>query len=77
MVLQISNDFNHSKVHSKLYEELSIQGLAQVIYVPTKMASVIGRNHFGSKEELFVYSKKIKKYHRFFLEVKSIIFLMI
>lgn len=70
MVLHIANDYNHSKVYMRLFEELDNQGLEQVVYIPMKIPSFIGRNHFSSKKCSFIYSKLVKKYHRYFFRNK-------
>lgn len=63
-ILHICNDFNGSKVHSQLFQRLDRLGTSQTVFVPTRDASVIGRNEFASDHVSFVYANVIRPYHK-------------
>lgn len=72
MILHISNDFNHTKVHKELYSELDQLGVDQSIFIPVRNEMFVNRNHFSfqQKDSKFYYSAKLKNYHRFFFRSK-------
>ncbi|MEC4028771.1 glycosyltransferase [Myroides odoratimimus] len=72
MILHISNDFNHTKVHKELYAELDNLGLEQSVYIPLKNHKFKNNNHFEFKDQKsqFVYSSKLKIYHKFLFSNK-------
>lgn len=72
MILHISNDFNHTKVHKELYYELDKLGLVQNVFIPLKDEKFKNRNHFDFKvsNSEFLYSDKLKVYHRFLFKNK-------
>lgn len=71
-VLHICNDFSWTRVHVNLYSRLDCLGLNQTIFNPlrnekNKENSTI---HFQTLGSSIVYSKILKKHHRFFFKRK-------
>lgn len=64
-VLQISNDFGGSKVHSNLIKRLDELGLEQIVYCPVRDKNLIGNNQFDGGHISFVYSHIIKSWYKF------------
>jgi len=75
-VLHIINDYNFSKVHKNLLSELDSYGIAQKVFIPMRRVEDIGKNEFEFKNpnSKFLYSKKIKSYHRilYFSKIRSL-----
>lgn len=71
-VLHIANDFSLTKVHSNLYRALDKKNTDQIIFNPVKNATPIGNNQidFISDSSKIIYSKQLRKYHRFLFKKK-------
>tara|TARA_R110002167_G_scaffold107717_1_gene275334 strand:- start:248 stop:1372 length:1125 start_codon:yes stop_codon:yes gene_type:complete len=71
-ILHISNDFSLTKVHSNLYKALDKQNIDQIVFNPVRDATPVGNNtvSFESTKSAIIYSKKLKKYHRFLFRQK-------
>ncbi len=73
MILHIANDYNYTKVHRQLYENLDDLNIKQKIFIPFRNKSQIGNNHFNFnvKESEYVYSSKINILHRIIFPFKT------
>ena len=69
-VLQIANDFCHTKVHKNLFVSLDRLGLNQVIFNPVRDESYVGNNYFESDNTEIVYANVVKPWHRYFYHIK-------
>lgn len=71
-ILHICNDFSSSKVHTNLYTSLDTLGIGQVVYNPVRDGTPVGNNSikFKTGNSEIIYSKKLKKHHRFFFKNK-------
>jgi len=72
MILHLANDFNHTKVHKELYSHLDCLYIRQIVFIPLRKEQHIGDNHFDfvTNDSEFVYSDRLKKYHKFFFKNK-------
>lgn len=72
MILHITNDFNHTKVHKELYSHLDNLCIRQTIFIPLRNEQHIGNNHFDfiTNNSEYIYSDKLKKYHKLFFKSK-------
>lgn len=72
MLLHITNDFNLTQVHTKLYSQIDKLGVEQTIFVPLRNERQIGNNHFTfiNKNSKIVYSKRISLIHRVLFHYK-------
>lgn len=69
-VLQIANDFCHTKVHKNLFMNLDHLGIEQVVFNPVRDESYIGGNFFKSEKCKIVYANVVKPWHRYFYHLK-------
>lgn len=69
-VLQIANDFCHTKVHVNLFKTLDRLGVEQTIFNPVRDASLIGNNSFEGEHTKIVYANVVKPWHRYFYHIK-------
>lgn len=69
-ILQISNDFAGSKVHSNLFQHLDAQGVDQVVYCPIRDPKLFDSNKFESQCTDFIYSFIIKPWYKFLYHYK-------
>lgn len=69
-VLQIANDFCHTKVHVNLFKTLDNLGVNQTIFNPVRDASLVGNNAFEGKNTEIVYAHVVKPWHKYFYHYK-------
>lgn len=69
-VLQIANDFCHTKVHKNLFVNLDHLGIEQVIFNPVRDELHVGGNFFESEKCKIVYAHVVKPWHRYFYHLK-------
>lgn len=69
-VLQIANDFCHTKVHANLFRTLDSLGVSQTIFNPVREASLVGKNAFEGKNSEIVYAHVVKPWHKYFYHIK-------
>lgn len=69
-ILQISNDFAGSKVHSNLFQHLDAQGIEQVVYCPIRDPKLFDSNKFEGQYTDFIYSFIIKPWYKFLYHYK-------
>ena len=69
-ILQISNDFAGSKVHSNLFQHLDAQGIEQVVYCPIRNPKLFDSNKFEGQYTDFIYSFIIKPWYKFLYHYK-------
>lgn len=69
-VLQIANDFCHTKVHVNLFKTLDCLGVSQTIFNPVRDASLVGNNAFEGKNTEIVYAHVVKPWHKYFYHYK-------
>lgn len=69
-VLQIANDFCHTKVHVNLFKTLDNLGVNQTIFNPVREASHVGNNAFEGKNTEIVYAHVVKPWHKYFYHIK-------
>lgn len=72
-VLQLCNGFTASKVHANLYQCLDRLGIEQTIYTTIYNKTEIGKNEFSAENTVFVYSKILRNWLRFFYHIKKTI----
>lgn len=69
-VLQIANDFCHTKVHVNLFRTLDSLGVSQTIFNPVRDASLVGNNAFKGEHTDIVYANVVKPWHKYFYHIK-------
>ena len=69
-VLQIANDFCHTKVHVNLFKTLDRLGVSQTIFNPVREASLVGNNAFEGEYADIVYANVVKPWHKYFYHIK-------
>ena len=69
-VLQIANDFCHTKVHVNLFRTLDNLGVIQTIFNPVRDASLVGNNAFKGEHTDIVYANIVKPWHKYFYHIK-------
>ena len=69
-ILQISNDYAGSKVHSNLTKELDELGVEQIVYCPVREERLLGKNQFKGIHISFIYSNVIKPWYKFVYHYK-------
>ena len=71
-VLHLCNGFAASKVHANLYSRLDRLNINQTIYTTVYSDEEIGSNQFESRNSVFVYSKIMSNWLRFFYHLKKL-----
>lgn len=70
-VLQITNDFAGSKVHSNLFKKLDDLGVEQVVYCPIRSENLFDSNRFEGLHIDFIYSYVIRPWYKYFYHYKK------
>lgn len=69
-ILQVSNGYADSKVHSDLTKMLDTIGIEQTVYCPVREKRLLGKNQFEGNHIQFVYSYCIKSWYKYVYRYK-------
>lgn len=69
-VLQITNDFCHTKVHSNLFRALDGLGVEQIVFNAVRDKRLVGNNAFDGHSISFHFANVVKPYHKFVYHIK-------
>lgn len=69
-ILQITNGYADSKVHSNLIKQLDNCGIEQTIYCPVREERLLGKNQFEGKYTKFAYSFCIRSWYKYVYHFK-------